>query len=163
MEKNETSRPGSYLVPTSGQAIARRSDALVRRGLRELYAVEQEARFSHDVFQRLDDLRLDYCCGTAWDEWEGLWKCGDPFSYFTGSSLPGSEGEPNFFEFEFLLIGNDDLDFWMNIGDPAQVTQERLRSTLLKYRSKLRRVGAGMFPEFLGELQVITPPFESRW
>lgn len=135
------------------------------RGLRELDAAEQKSRCSQDVFQRLDDLRLDYSCGTAWDEWAGLWKHDDPFSYFTGSLLPDAEGTPKSFEFEFLLIGNDDIRFWMEIGDPARLTQEQLRSALLKYRSSLHQVGVGVlpvFPEFLGELDPVTPPFESR-
>lgn len=159
MDKNDTSPMGNYLVPTSGQAIARRSDSLVTRGLHDLDAAEQKSRCSQDVFQRLDDLWLDYSRGTAWDECAGLWKRGDPFSYFTGCSPPGAEGEPTFFEFEGVLLGNDDLDFWMEIGDPTRLTQEKLRSALLKYRSK---VVVGMFPEFLGELEVVTPPFESR-
>jgi DNA-binding NtrC family response regulator len=41
MGKEQESTASNYLVPSSGHALARRSDALVNRGIRDLEAVEQ--------------------------------------------------------------------------------------------------------------------------
>ncbi len=41
MGKEQEPTTSNYLVPSSGQALARRSDALVARGIRDLEAIEQ--------------------------------------------------------------------------------------------------------------------------
>src|SRR5580700_4244439 len=82
MDKNDTSSTGNYLVPTSGQAIARRSDSLVVRGLRELDAAEQKSRCSQDVFQRLDKLYLSYGRGIGLDDGVGVCKADESSRVF---------------------------------------------------------------------------------
>jgi hypothetical protein len=150
MDKNDTSPTGNYLVPTSGQAIARRSDSLVKRGLRELDAAKQGSQ-CQDVFQRLDELYLSYGRGIGLDDGVGVCKADESFSRFSGDS------STECYVFEFFLFGNDDLDFWKGIGDPAGLTQEKRRAALLEWRSRLQEVGA-----WAGSVREIRPPSESH-
>jgi len=151
MENNRKSREDNYLVPTTAPSIARRSSSLVRRGLRDLDAAEQGSQCFQDVFQRLDKLYLSYGRGIATDDRVGVWKAGDSFSCFSGDS------SAEFYVFDFFLFGNDDLDFWKGIGDPAGLTQEKLKAALLEYRSRLQDVG--IWP---GGVRLVRPPSDSH-
>jgi hypothetical protein len=162
MDKKDTALTGNYLVPTLGQAIARRSDSLVVRGLRELDGAEQKSRCSPDVFQRLDKLYLSYGRGIAIDDRAGVWKAGDSFTEFTG------DFSTELRVFDFCLLGNDDLNFWKGIGDPAGLTQEKLRAALLEYRSRLQdpdKWPEGVYEDegkWPGSVFEVTPPSESQ-
>jgi hypothetical protein len=135
MEKKDSSANNS-LMPSSRNDIARRSDSLVTRGLHDLHAAEQAAireRMNNRTvwFQRGVD-------GTAPEDGDDprlpnryFWRGGDRFTFF-GMGIDGEDGKCGFF-----LIGNDDKAFWNEIGDPARLTQERLKSALLKYSSRL--------------------------
>ncbi len=151
MENNGKSREDNYLVPTTAHSIARRSGSLVRRGLRDLDAAEQGSECFQEVFQRLDKLYLSYGRGIATDDGVGVWKTGDSFSCFSGDS------STEFHVFEFFLFGNDDLTFWKGIGDPAGLTQEKLKAALLEYRSRLK--DGGIWP---GPVRLVRAPSESH-
>jgi hypothetical protein len=146
-EKDGSSTAGNFLVPTSEHEIARRSDSLVMRGLRDLDLAEQrhvnhvvfleEDRDASHIFDRLDRIYLEYGRGTADSEISGFWKTGDTFTRFIGDSEPDGDDFGEMYILDSFLVGNDDLDFWNELGDPAMVTQEKLREGVRKYRPKL--------------------------
>ena len=61
MGKEQESTASNYLVPSAGNALARRSDALVVRGLRDLEAVEQGGRGRIFVVDDQESLREVIC------------------------------------------------------------------------------------------------------
>jgi hypothetical protein len=145
MDKKAAATAGNYLVPASDAEIARRSDSLVARGLRDLEAAEQDTQnrpeifeqLDPELFERLDKIYLSYGRGTAESELSGFWKAGDTFTRFVGDLEPDGDDMGGFYELDSFLVGNDDLDFWNEIGDSAALTQEKLRDGIRKYLPKL--------------------------
>ena len=134
MEKRDTSTENSSLVRRSGHTIARRADSLVRRGLRDIDTGAQawiRERIGNRTIwyaRGFDDL-ADEECPLSPNPW--FWKNGDPFTFF-GMGKDGEDCESGVF-----LIGNDNEQFWNEVGDPAQLTQEKLKSALMNFASRL--------------------------
>jgi two-component system nitrogen regulation response regulator GlnG len=61
MDKQQESTAGNHLVPSSGQALARRSDALVIRGIRDLEASERAGKERIFVVDDQESLREVIC------------------------------------------------------------------------------------------------------
>lgn len=156
VDKKDELSVGGYRVPASDRAIERRSDSLVMRGLQDLEAAEQEIRNLQDIFGRLDKINLSYGRGTADTDQLGIWKAGDTFTVFTGDSEPDGDDLGGPYVLDSFLVGSDELDFWKDMGDPQELTQEKLGSALRKYRARLLD---GLWP---GRIREVTPPSESR-
>jgi len=120
---------------------------LIERGLRDLDVAEQthvnnvvlleEHRDALDIFERLDRMYFGYARATARSELPGFWKSGDRFTVFLGDQEPEGDDFGGSYMLDAFLVGNDDLDFWNEVGEPGALTQERLRDVLRKFRPKL--------------------------
>ncbi len=146
-KKDRASAPGNFLVPISEQGIVRRSCSLIGRGLRDLDAAEQthvnhvvlleEDRDGLGIFERLDCIHLGYARATADSELPGFWRTGDEFTIFLGDLEPDGDDFGGGYMLDAFLVGKDDHDFWDEVGEPAALTQERLRDVIRKFRPKL--------------------------
>jgi CheY-like chemotaxis protein len=109
--------------------------------LKNRSSVSAGSKFLETKVLNLDQFTVSYARGIAMGEsgsFSELWKTGDRWTYLgvvKDTEVPKKT-------YGFFLIGNNDLEFWTEIGDPARLTQEKLKGAFLKYRSRL-------FPEDL--------------